>query len=634
MECSVILQTPGTWKVKAVNGSVESLPYSFTVAAGTAQLSSLAVGGPSAVSENGNGQFTATAFFTDSSQQTVTASANWSENSSATTISSSGLLSAGSVGSDTPVTVSASYTSGGITKSASAKVTIVNSADCGITISEKILNGNFANNGTSWTLTGNFQADARFSTCYSCPGYAYLANTDGSAGNNLSGTLSQSITIPANATSVTLGYYYRITTSDSLSVAKDFLYLNLELPGGTLIGLDQKSNTDANSSYAYRSFDITADKGQAITVRFIATTDGSGPTTFRVDDVSVIQSVPNPVTPVLFGVGGPTNVTEGGTAQYNAIVVNCDGSIQSVTPTWSENSSATTISSSGLLTAGSVGSDTLVTITATYSGFSALNYPITVVNVVPTFSSLVINGPSSINENSSGQFIATAVFSDGSSQSASPNWSENSAATTISSGGLLTAGEVSSDTTLTVSASHTIGGVTRNANQGVTIVNIPPPVTLSSLALAGPNFVSANSDAQYAATAWFSDGSSQAVNPFWSEDSPVTSISLYGLLITGNVTNDTPATVSASYTFNAVTRNASTNITIRAANPTTLTASRIGNQIVLSWPTNDSAFKLLYATNLPATTWMLDPVAPAIVGTQYSVMNIMTNNAKFYRLQK
>jgi hypothetical protein len=126
-----------------------------------------------------------------------------------------------------------------------------------------------------------------------------------------------------------------------------------------------------------------------IRIYFVSTCHlaGSETTNFRVDDMNLVVTFLNPVVPVLFGVGGPINVTENSTSQYNAIVANCDGSIQSVTPTWNENSAATTISPAGLLTIGSVSSDTVVVVTATY-GSSSVNYPITVVNVVPAFSSV------------------------------------------------------------------------------------------------------------------------------------------------------------------------------------------------------------------------------------------------------
>jgi hypothetical protein len=65
-----------------------------------------------------------------------------------------------------------------------------------------------------------------------------------------------------------------------------------------------------------------------------------------------------------------------------------------------------------------------------------------------------------------------------------------------------------------------------------------------------------------------------------------------------------------------------------------LNGTRVGANIVLSWPTNASAFKLFYATNLPATTWISNPVAPPIVSGQYTITNTMTNSFKIYRLKK
>jgi len=187
---------------------------------------------------------------------------------------------------------------------------------------------------------------------------------------------------------------------------------------------------------------------------------------------------------------------------------------------------------------------------------------VTIVNVAPTFSYLAISGPNSIAENSSGQFSATAIFTDGTSQSVTPSWSENSAATSISSGGLLTAGDVGSDTTVTVSASYTTSGVTRNASQVVLIINTPTPPTLTSLAISGASSVNENSTAQYSATAFLSDGSSQTVNPTWSEDSAATSISIFGLVSAREVVSDTSVTISASYTVGGITRNAQKTVTV------------------------------------------------------------------------
>ena len=249
-------------------------------------------------------------------------------------------------------------------------------------------------------------------------------------------------------------------------------------------------------------------------------------------------------------------------------------------------------------------------------------------------SSLAISGPSTVTENSSGQFYATAIYSDGSSQPVAPYWSENSSAMTISAGGLLTAGEVAADTAVTVSASQTIGSVTRDGTVGVLIQNVPPPVTLTSLTIAGPSMVSENSAAQYTATASFSDGSNESVLPTWQVNSPAASISLYGLLTAGEVTSDTPMQVTASYTSGSVTQNATNVVTILSTALPTLKAQIAGGQIVLAWGTNSPGFIIEYATNLPSANWTSNSVGPVVVNGQFTVTNAMSSKAKFYRLRK
>jgi hypothetical protein len=577
---------PATWTVKVVNGSYESLTYSFYVVSGTKELTALSISGPATINENTSGQFNATAYYSDGSASAVTPS--WDMSGSVATISASGQVNASSVSANTAVTVSASYSAGGITKPASANLIIVNTGT-GTTYHQQqlIINGTFASGGSSWTLTGAFQADSRFSMCRSCPGYAYLANADGSAGNNLSGVLSQTFTIPANAVEVALDYWHRTTTTETGGNI-DRLNVHLRLSGGSQVGLDDIWNGNANTAYAQRSIDLIAYKGQTVTLEFSGTTSASYPTTFRVDDVSVLVTVPDPPTPVSLAISGPSSVSEGGTGQYYATMIYSDGSTQSATAlSWGNNTpSLVTFTSGGLLTAGQVSQDTGVSIwtTATVAGQSYQAFKdITVVNQAATFSYLAISGPSLITENSSGQFSGTAIFNDGSAVSASPSWSINSGPGSISSSGLLTVGEVSSDSTTTVSASATIGGVMRTASQQVSVINVPPPLTLTSLSISGPSSLNDNSTAQYTATAYFNDGSSQPANPIWLENSSATSISIFGLLSAGWVTTNTPVTVSASYTIGGVTAPATKAVTIIHTDTTAPT-------VMISSPTNGQNF--------------------------------------------
>lgn len=87
--------------------------------------------------------------------------------------------------------------------------------------------------------------------------------------------------------------------------------------------------------------------------------------------------------------------------------------------------------------------------------------------------SLSISGPTEIPENSTAAFTATARFSDGSTQdvTSAASWSEDSPYASISAG-LLSAGEVPSDQTVTVSASYAFGGVTRSASRTAVIKDI------------------------------------------------------------------------------------------------------------------------------------------------------------------
>ncbi|HEX5398325.1 MAG TPA: hypothetical protein VFY06_04680 [Verrucomicrobiae bacterium] len=66
----------------------------------------------------------------------------------------------------------------------------------------------------------------------------------------------------------------------------------------------------------------------------------------------------------------------------------------------------------------------------------------------------------------------------------------------------------------------------------------------------------------------------------------------------------------------------------------TLGAVRQGTNIVISWPTNDPAFWLEYATNLPASTWISNSVAPVIQNGRYTVTNAVSDPFVIYRLEK
>ncbi len=167
---------------------------------------------------------------------------------------------------------------------------------------ELITNGGFEPGSAGWELSGDFQADDRFSCTHSGSGYAYLALPDGSRGDNLHGELDQVVSIPAAADSPELSYFYSISTDDPSGQIEDAMVVWIYDEAGdtALEALATYSNLDAQNgcgSTFYDSagpFDLSDYIGETIRVRFEAATDsrsGTG-TVFRVDDVSLQAEIP------------------------------------------------------------------------------------------------------------------------------------------------------------------------------------------------------------------------------------------------------------------------------------------------------------------------------------------------------
>ena len=294
-------------------------------------------------------------------------------------------------------------------------------------------------------------------------------------------------------------------------------------------------------------------------------------------DTALLTITVTPETPTItlssLSISGDDSVNESSNADYTATAFFSDGSNQNVTSSagWSENSVYASINSTGKLTTSSVPSDQTVTIQATYTYNGATEtdtkgVTITDASIPVTLTSLSISGDDSVNESSSANYTATAFFSNGSTQTvtSSAGWSENSAYAAINTNGLLTTSDVSSDQTVTIQATYTYNGATETATKGVTITDVIVPVTLTSLSISGDDSVNESSSANYTATAFFSNGSTQTVTSSagWSENSAYAAINTNGLLTTSDVSSDTAMTIQASYTYNGATETATKGVSI------------------------------------------------------------------------
>jgi hypothetical protein len=245
-----------------------------------------------------------------------------------------------------------------------------------------------------------------------------------------------------------------------------------------------------------------------------------------------------------------------------------------VTASWSLSSTtyATIGSTTGLLTARAVSSNQTVTVRARYSRNGVVYQAyrrVTITNTGTTVSltSLAVSGPSSVNSGGSASYTATATFSNNTTQNVTANagWSRSPAVGTISAG-TYSPGQVTSNQTVTITASYTSGGVTRSANTTVTVVASTSTVTLSSVAVTGPASVNSGASAAYTATATFSNNTTQNVtaSASWNVTPAVGTIS-GGNYAPGTVTANQNVTISATYTANGVSRSGTRAVTVVAA---------------------------------------------------------------------
>lgn len=157
-----------------------------------------------------------------------------------------------------------------------------------------------------------------------------------------------------------------------------------------------------------------------------------------------------------------------------------------------------------------------------------------------------IIGPSNVDEGTTTQYLCKLIYSNDSYEYVEALWGENSAFASISSDGLLTTGEVSSDESCTIYVEY------GNKYAELTIT-IKDKLVIDYLEITGPESVPEESTAQYVCTAYYTNGTNAVITPTWSVPvGPYSSIDETGLLTTKSVPDGYPPIMShviAEYNF-------------------------------------------------------------------------------------
>jgi kumamolisin len=147
-----------------------------------------------------------------------------------------------------------------------------------------IVNGGFENESAGWAendgqdqfgeLVNSGGAHTGLNSVWLC-GYNYCDDA-----------IWQIFKVPTNVTTVTLSYYVNVTRKGFLRTNDHFYARIYDITGGgTLI---VQTLTDTPFSWRQVTFDLSSYKGHVLNLQFSADSDGTYPTTYKVDDVSVL----------------------------------------------------------------------------------------------------------------------------------------------------------------------------------------------------------------------------------------------------------------------------------------------------------------------------------------------------------
>lgn len=292
-------------------------------------------------------------------------------------------------------TITVSATGGGVTHTLAVPLSVTSSTGTG---NQLVVDGGFesatasGNTAPSWTGTTTISGHQ---TVIQNGTYPHTGKNYGNLGgvNSVTDTLTQTVTIPAGAVASLTFWVNVVTQETTTATAYDTLAVEIHNAGGTLLAtpltlsnLDKTASGNTNGTYFQPpAVNLAAYAGQTVQIVFRGICDTSLPTTFRLDDVSLLTSggTVGDTTPPVAAVTVPADgavvsgsTTVAATATDNVGVTKLelyvDGVLASSTTTgslsYSWNTAAVsngphTLSAKGYDAAGNIGTSATVTVT-------------------------------------------------------------------------------------------------------------------------------------------------------------------------------------------------------------------------------------------------------------------------------
>ena len=146
-------------------------------------------------------------------------------------------------------------------------------------------NPGFESGPTGWTATPDVISSSPNQPAHSGTFKAWL----GGYGTMHTDRLSQTVTLPATTTGVTLTFFLHVATEEQTATqAFDKLRVQVRDAAGHVTTLQTFSNLQAAAGFSLKTFNLTPFKGQTIRIQLEAVEDNASATSFVVDDFSIV----------------------------------------------------------------------------------------------------------------------------------------------------------------------------------------------------------------------------------------------------------------------------------------------------------------------------------------------------------
>jgi len=151
-------------------------------------------------------------------------------------------------------------------------------------VTELVKNPGFESGNTTWTATTSVIDNSTSQAAHAGSWKAWL---DG-YGSAHTDSVKQNITVPSTATGAFSFWLKVVSDETTTTTAYDTLKVQVRNSSGTVLAtLATYSNLNKGSSYAQKSFDLSAYKGQTIQLYFEGVEGSQTATSFLIDDVSL-----------------------------------------------------------------------------------------------------------------------------------------------------------------------------------------------------------------------------------------------------------------------------------------------------------------------------------------------------------